>query len=122
MNSKFLVGAVILFLIIVGIPSMAVYTKNSYNAALHISSNDGYGRPDKVSVDNATVTSSDHAVRLSGTINDKPISITLQDHHLKLPVVMKKTGEATIYRYKGYQKNTHVYYAESQGTLKNYRK
>ena len=122
MNSKFLVGAVIVFLIIVGIPSMAVYTKNSYNAALHISSNDGYGRPDKVIVDNATVTSSDRAVRLSGTIGDKPISTILQDYHLKLPVVMKKTGEATVYRYKGYQKNTYAYYAESQGTLKDYRK
>ena len=122
MNSKFLVGAVFVVLIIVGIPSMAIYAKDSYNAAFHISSNDGYGKPDKVIVDNATVTSSDRAVRLSGTIDDKPISTILQDYHLKLPVVMKKTGEAIVYRYKGYQKNTYVYYAESQGILKDYRK
>lgn len=122
MKSKFLVIAGIVFLLFLGVSSIANYTKNSYNAAIHISRNDGYGRSTKVIVDNATVMSSDHAVRLSGTIDGKPISTTLQDNRLKLPVVMKKTGEAIIYRYKGYQKNTYVYYAESQGTLKDYRK
>lgn len=123
MKFKVLFLAGLVFLIILGIPSIAISAKNSYNEVQHTRMNDdGYGKPDKVIVDNATVSSSDRAVRLSGTINDKPISVTLQDYHYKLPVVMKKTGEAIVYRYKGYQKNTYAYYAETQGTLKDYRK
>ena len=94
------------------------YAKESHET--NVENNTGYGTPTKIVVDNATVVASDYDVSLSGTIKHDPISVILNDNELKLPVVVKKTHEATVYRYKTHQHNKYIYYAESQGTLKNH--
>lgn len=115
---KILIFITIATFIIMVILGIAHYAKESYKTI--VGNNTGYGTPTKIIVDNATVEANGHTVSLSGTIKHNSMSVTLNDNELKLPVVIKKTNEATVYRYKTHQHNKYIYYAESQGTLKNY--
>lgn len=118
MAAKFLVFTTTAILLVTLILSTGIYAKKIHDTS--IGNNTGYGTPTKIIVDNATVDASGSAVRLSGTVDHNEFSVLLNDKERKLPVVMKKTNEAIVYRYKTHQNNKYIYYAESQGTLKNY--